>query len=67
MIEIIVNKYVCCLIEHVRAMKVIFIAWTCFMNFCVSAQGLMLDSKDFFFLVKYNKSFAYDNEWALSG
>ena len=38
MIEIIVNKYVCSLIEHVRAMKVIFIAWTCFMNLCVSAQ-----------------------------
>ena len=38
MIEMIVNKYVCCLIEHVGAMKVIFIAWICFMIFCVSTQ-----------------------------
>ena len=35
MIEIIVNKYFCSLIEHVRAMKVIFIVWTCYMNICV--------------------------------
>ena len=63
MIEMIVNKYVCSLIEHVLAMKVIFIAWTCFMNFCVYVGCKV----NFSFLAKYDKSFAYDNEWALSG
>ena len=66
MIEIIVNKYVCSLIENVRAMKVIFIAWTCFMHYCVSAQWSNVEYQVILFS-KYDENFAYDNEWALSG
>ena len=48
MIEIMVNKYVCSLIENVREMKVIFIAWICFMNFCVSTQWSNVEYQSYF-------------------
>ena len=47
--------------ENVRAMKVILIAWTCFMNFCVSAQWSNVEYQVILF-TKYDESFAYDNE-----
>ena len=61
MIEIIVNKYVCSLTENVRAMKVIFIAWTCFINFCVSAQWSNVEYQCYF-VCEIRQNLAYDNE-----
>ena len=61
MIEIIVNKYVCSLIGNVWAMKVIFIAWTCFMNSCVPAQWFKVEYQSYF-VCEIRQSFAYDNE-----
>ena len=64
MIEIIVDMFVAWL-KMYGHWKYIY-SMDMFMNFCVSAQWSNVEYQVILF-TKHDESFAYDNEWALSG